>query len=57
MRWLSKQLETISLEAQEGAMDDDDDPFKGMVDDGEDSSAVDESEFDLNQYRVKLDQT
>ena len=38
-------------------MDDDDDPFKGMMDDGEDSSAVDESEFDLNQFRVKLDQT
>ena len=32
----------ISLEVQEGAMDDHDDPFKGMVDDGEDDSAVDE---------------
>ena len=31
----------ISVEAQEGAMDDHDDPFKGMVDDGEDNSAVD----------------
>ena len=40
----------ISLEAQEGAMDDHDDPFKGMVDDGEDDSALDE--FDLNQLRV-----
>ena len=39
----------ISLEAQEGAMDDHDDPFKGMVDDGEDDSAADELEFDLNQ--------
>ena len=38
----------ISLEAQEGAMDDHDDPFKGMVDDGEDDSAVDKLEFDLN---------
>ena len=41
----------ISLEAQEGAMDDHDDPFKGMVDDGEDDSAVDKLEFDLNQLR------
>ena len=41
----------ISLEAQEGAMDDHDDLFKGMVDDGEDDSAVDELEFDLNQLR------
>ena len=39
----------ISLEAQEGAMDDHDDPFKGMVDDGEDDSAVDELESDQNQ--------
>ena len=30
-------------------MDDHDDPFKVMVDDGEDESAVDELEFDLNQ--------
>ena len=30
-------------------MDDHDDPFKGMVDDGEDDSAIDELEFDLNQ--------
>ena len=30
-------------------MDDHDDPFKGMVDDGGDDSAVDELEFDLNQ--------
>ena len=40
-----------SLEAQEGAMDDHNDPFKGMVDDGEDDSAVDELEFDMNQLR------
>ena len=39
----------ISLEAQEGSMDDHDDPFKWMVDDGEDGSAVDELGFDLNQ--------
>ena len=32
-------------------MDDHDDPFKGMVDDGEDDSAADELEFDLNQLR------
>ena len=37
------------MEAQEGAMDDYDDPFKGMVDNGEDNSAVDELEFDLNK--------
>ena len=41
----------ISLEAQEGAMDDHNDPFKGMVDDGKDDSAVDQLEFDLNQIR------
>ena len=39
------------MEAKEGAMNDHDDPFKGMVDDGEDDSAVDELEFDLNQLR------
>ena len=39
----------ISLETQEGAMVYRDDPFKGMVDNGEDDSAVDELEFDLNQ--------
>ena len=32
-------------------MDDHDDPFIKMVDDGEDGSAVDELEFDLNQLR------
>ena len=32
-------------------MDDHHDPFKGMVDDGEDDSAVDELEFDLNKLR------
>ena len=41
----------ISLEAQEVAMDDHDDPYKGMVNDGEDGSAVDELEFNLNQLR------
>ena len=41
----------ISLEVQEDAMDDHDDPFKGMVDDGEDDSPVDKLEFDLNQLR------
>ena len=30
---------------------DHDDPFKGMVYDGEDDSVVDELEFDLNQLR------
>ena len=32
-------------------MDDHDDPFKEMVDDGEDGSAVDELKFDLNQLK------
>ena len=45
------QKSGILLEGQEGAMDDNDDPFKQMVDDGEDDSAVDELEFDLNQFR------
>ena len=36
------------METQEGATDDHDDPFKGIVD-GEDDSAADELEFDLNQ--------
>ena len=31
-------------------MDDHDEPFKGMVDDGEDDSPADELEFDLNQF-------
>ena len=31
-------------------MDDNDDPFKGMVDDGEDDSAVDNLESDLSQF-------
>ena len=39
----------ISLKTQEGAMDDHDHPFKGMVDNGEDEGAIDELEFDLNQ--------
>ena len=46
----------ISLEAQEGAMDDHDDPFKGLRDDGENESVVDELEFDLINF-AKLDQT
>ena len=41
----------ISSEAQEGAMDDHDDPFKGMVDDGEDDGAADKLGLDLNQLR------
>ena len=40
----------ISLEAQEGYVDHVD-PFKMMVDDGEDDSAVYELKFDLNQLR------
>ena len=37
-------------------MDDHDDPFKGMVDDGEGDSAVDELKFDLNQFcEARLD--
>ena len=39
----------ISLKAQEGAMDDHDDPFKWMVDDCDYDSAVDNLECDLNQ--------
>ena len=45
------QKSGISSEAQEGAMDDHDDPLKGMVDDGEDDGAVDKLGFDLNQLR------
>ena len=36
------QKSGTSLEAQEGAMDDHDDPFKWMADDGEHDSAVDQ---------------
>ena len=32
-------------------IEDHDEPFKGMVDEGEDDSAVDELEFDLYQLR------
>ena len=39
------------MEAQTGAMNDHDDPFKEIMDDGEDDSAVEELEFDLNQLR------
>ena len=55
VRWLSKQLETVSksqefsLEAQERSMDDHDDPLKGMGDNDQDDSAVDKSKFYLNQ--------
>ena len=37
------------MKAPEGAMDDHDDPFKGMVDDGDDDSALDKLECDLNR--------
>ena len=43
-----------SLEAQEDAMDEHDNPFKRLGDDGENDSAVDEQEFDLISY-PKLD--
>ena len=37
-------------------MGDHDEPFKGMVDDGEDDSAADELEFDLNKFcKVRAD--
>ena len=46
----------ISLETQEDAMDDHDDTFKGMVDDGEGNSAVGKLEFDLHQlHKVRPD--
>ena len=41
----------ISVEAQTVALNDYDDPFKEIMDDGEDDSAVEELEFDLNQLR------
>ena len=44
----------ISLKAREGAMDNHDDLFKGMVDNGENGSAVDELEFDLDQLREAI---
>ena len=40
--WNCFRKSGISLEAQEGAMDDHDAPFKGILDDGEDESAVNE---------------
>ena len=43
------QKSGISLKAQKGTTNDHDDLFKGMVDDGEDNSAVDKLEFVLNQ--------
>ena len=41
----------ISLKTQEGAMEDDDNPFKGILDDAEDDGAVYDIEFDLNKLR------
>ena len=41
----------ISVETQTGAMNDHDDPFKEIMNYGEDDSAVEELEFDLNQLR------
>ena len=47
--WNCFQKSGITFQkAQEGPMDDHNDPFKGKVDDGENSSAVDESEFEVN---------
>ena len=42
------QKSEISVEAQTGAMNDHDDPFKQIMDDGKDNSAVEVLEFDLN---------
>ena len=39
------------MEAQIGAMNDHHNPFKEIMDDGEDGSAAEELEFDLNQLR------
>ena len=39
------------MEAQTGAMNDHDNPFKEIMVDGEDGSAAEELEFDLNQLR------
>ena len=41
----------ISLKTREGAMEDDDNPFKGILDDAEDDGAVYDIEFDLNKLR------
>ena len=38
------------MKAHEGAMHDHDDPFKEMVDDGDDDGAVDKLECGLNQF-------
>ena len=43
------QKSEISVEAQTGAMNDHHDPFKEIMDDGKDDSAVEVLEFDLNQ--------
>ena len=57
VRWLSKQFETVSesqsgvsLEDHESAMDDHDDPFQGMVGDGENDSAVGELGFNWARW-------
>ena len=38
------------MKVHEGAMHDHDDPFKEMVDDGDDDGAVDKLECGLNQF-------
>ena len=43
------QKSEISVEAQTGAMNDHHDPFKEIMDDGKDDSAVEVLQFDLNQ--------
>ena len=46
------------MKVQESAMDDHDDPFKGVVDDGEDDSASGKLDFSLTWISfVKLNQT
>ena len=40
----------ISSKTQKGAMHDHDDPFRGIVEDGDDDSAVGKLECDLNQH-------
>ena len=48
----------ISVEAQTGAMNDHDDPFKEIMNYGEDGSAVEELEFYLNQlHKTRPDLT
>ena len=38
------------MEAQASAINDHDNPFEEIMDDGEDDSAVEELEFDLNHF-------